>query len=82
MSPIEAFSDFAKEASSQIAEESEQFWVRKYCVFSKSRGIASEAESVLRCRKSSSHPKSNVDDWFTNQFGVTAEESEELIGAF
>jgi hypothetical protein len=82
MSPVEAFSEFAKEASSQIAEESDQFWVRKYCVFSKSRGLASEAESVFRCRKSSAHPKSNVDDWFTNEFGVSAEESEELIGSF
>jgi hypothetical protein len=81
-SPISAFTEFADESSARISNEIDQFWVRKFCSFSKSRGIASEAESILRCRKSSSHPKANVDSWFSNSFGVTSDEAEGLIGSY
>lgn len=81
-SPISAFTEFVNESSTKISNEIDQFWVRKFCSFSKSRGIASEAESVFRCRKSSSHPKSNVDSWFSNSFGVSSDEAEGLIGSY
>lgn len=80
--PIVAFSNFADEASKKVAQELDNYWVRKYCSLSKSKGLASDAEAAIRCRKSPNHPKENLDSWFMKSFGVTSDKAESLIGKF
>ncbi len=80
--PMLKFELIGKAFAFQLRHDLNAIWEKNYCTLPEKRDFASIGENVTRCRKLETYPAFFVDNWFENQFGVTAKKAQELIGQF
>lgn len=80
--PMDRFEALGNALALQFKTDLNAIWEKSFCSLPGKRDFASVGENVTRCRKLENYPAFFVDNWFENQFGVTAKRTQELIGQF
>ena len=57
-------------------------WKNKFCKAPANRTQLSMGEAAVKCHRLNEYPKDFVDPWFKDNFSVTSEEAEQIIGNF
>ena len=73
--PIAKFEYYSLLAGGDLRLELDALWIKQFC-------SNPTEENVIRCRRAPSYPETFVDTWFLNNFGVSAKDTEALIGRF
>ncbi len=73
--PIARFEYYSLLAGGDLRLELDALWIKQFCT-------NPVEENVIKCRRAPSYPETFVDTWFLNNYGVSAKETESLIGKF